>query len=77
VYPGLACDRTSDGLIDCQHCPVGYYCGFIAAAAQKKMLEYLIVKFVLLHKAIGESEFIGWYIENNVNLMLEELEEIK
>lgn len=42
VHPHLACDRTPDGLIDCQHCPVGYYCGFIARAGQRKLLEYLI-----------------------------------
>jgi hypothetical protein len=41
VYPGLACDRTSDGLIDCQHCPIGYYCGFISVAGQKKLLKWL------------------------------------
>ena len=41
-HPGLPCDRTPDGLIDCQHCPVGHYCGFIAIDAQRKLLEYLI-----------------------------------
>ena len=41
-HPGLACDRTPDGLIDCQHCPIGYYCGFIAMEGQRKLLEYLL-----------------------------------
>jgi hypothetical protein len=42
LHPYLACDRTPDGLIDCRHCPVGYYCGFIAEAGQKKLLQYLV-----------------------------------
>jgi hypothetical protein len=42
LHPRLACDRTEDGLIDCQHCPIGYYCGYISMAGQKKLLEYLI-----------------------------------
>jgi hypothetical protein len=40
-HPGLACDRTPDGLIDCQHCPIGHYCGFIVMKGQRKLLEYL------------------------------------
>jgi hypothetical protein len=42
LHPGLACDRTPDGLIDCQHCPVGHYCGFIVREGQRKLLEYIL-----------------------------------
>ena len=51
-HPHLACDRTPDGLIDCQHCPVGYYCGFIANAGAKAVLDYLITNMPAYDKPI-------------------------
>jgi hypothetical protein len=71
LHPYLACDRTPDGLIDCQHCPVGYYCGFIAEAGQKKLLEYLVAK----------KDIVGSYVFSGIRgemleSMLKELEAV-
>lgn len=68
LHPGLACDRTEDGLIDCQHCPVGYYCGFIAMAAQRKLLEYLIA-----HVEYIDGRVVA-VAQNTLKTMLKELE---